>query len=239
MLFASSARSIVMTNTPAVVALIPAAGSSARMSAQLPKVLLPLGAETVIERTVKAVLGCPAVTYLVILVPPSQQTKFAQLDFPEERCCVIGGGATRSQTVRLGLRHIEEQAIHADYILIHDGARCLVTTELIERSIKAAFQHQAVTAALPLVDSLKRMDAHGRVLENVSRDALYVIQTPQVFRRDLIMQAHLGVANEASDDAALVQPICPVFRVEGERTNFKITTPEDLELARRLERFPK
>ena len=121
-----------------------------------------------------------------------------------------------------------------EIVAVHDAARCLVSSELVSRSIDGAIANRAVTAAVPLVDSLKRVDDSGKVVASVPREHLWLVQTLQVFSFELLVRAHTEGGAEATDDASLVERFHPVMIVEGERRNLKITTPEDLLLARCL-----
>ena len=119
--------------------------------------------------------------------------------------------------------------------MIHDGARPFVSSALIERCIQAAAVKGAAVVGLPVRDTIKQVGADGYVRSTPERAGLWEIQTPQIFQRDLIVAAHEWAARQgidATDDAMVVERMGkPVFAIEGERNNFKITVPEDLQLA--------
>jgi 2-C-methyl-D-erythritol 4-phosphate cytidylyltransferase len=224
-----------------VIALVPAAGSGTRMGRPGSKLLLELGGITLIERTLRALCASEYIRDVVLLLPAEERAKFEALDLAaayagRKIIHLVTGGATRQQSVLNGLEYCRSLAGDPDqtYIAVHDGARCLVSREIIDRTIEAAFKHGAVTAAVPSADSLKKADGEGRVLHSIDRGGVWAVQTPQVFKFSLLLEAHHRGAEGATDDAALVEAIHPVFVVEGARGNFKVTTPEDYELARRL-----
>ena len=147
---------------------------------------------------------------------------------------IVPGGAERQESVFQGLR----AAPPAELVAVHDGARPLISSSLIARCVEAAREHGAAAPALPVVDTLKRLDAEGRMRETVDRRSLVAIQTPQVFRRELLLEAHEAAARDrftGTDDASLVERLGhPVFPVPSDLRNLKITTPEDLSLAEAL-----
>ena len=106
-----------------------------------------------------------------------------------------------------------------------------MTGDIVQRCIDAARAHGAVSAGVRLVDSIKEVDADGRVIASKPREGIWCVQTPQVFRLGLLRRAHATGSPDASDDASLVETLAPVYMVEGARTNIKITTPDDLALA--------
>lgn len=220
--------------SPRVFAIVPAAGSGARMRSAVPKLLLPLAGCAVIHHTIRALSGA-AVERIVIPVHAAHQAAFEALfagGLPS--VTVVLGGASRAESVRKGLAALAAEAEEDDLVLVHDGARCLVDVELIRRTIAAALELGAVTAAVPSVDSIKRVNAGGRVEASLERTGLWCVQTPQVFRMGLLLQAHAAGDADATDDASLVERVHPVHVVPGSRLNLKVTTPEDYQLARAL-----
>ena len=142
------------------------------------------------------------------------------------------GGATRQESVRRGL---ELTGDDSDVVAIHDGARPFVSPALIDRSVEGARAKGAVVVGLPARDTIKSVSPDHWIESTLARGALWEIQTPQVFKRDIVLAAHAWAAREgveATDDAALVEKRGQrVFVLEGERTNFKITFADDLWLA--------
>jgi len=200
------------------------------------KPFLQIGSKSVIERTVGTLLSSPYIEHLVVLSRADDVDRFGKLGFDKRRVSIVPGGATRQQSVKAGLDYLALTfpALKDSYILVHDAARCLTSPSLVSRMIEGAFQYKAVTAAIPLADSLKRVDDRLVVEESLKREHLVAVQTPQVFAYRLLQAAHDQAKAEATDDASLVEAIHPVQVILGEARNFKLTTPEDLEMARRL-----
>jgi 2-C-methyl-D-erythritol 4-phosphate cytidylyltransferase len=170
-----------------------------------------------------SVAACrPVATGVVLVVPPGSE---------EQGDCgadtVVVGGATRSASVRCGLAAVPHEA---DVIIIHDAARPLASPTLFAAVAEAAADTGAAICALPVSDTIKRVD-DGRVTETLDRSVLVAVQTPQAFAAGLLRRAHASGA-EATDDAALVELLgVPVRVVPGDAGNFKITTPADLRVA--------
>ena len=213
-------------------AIIPGAGSGERMKADIPKVLLHMGGRSVIFHTLAAFEGCPLIDGIVLIGPEDHLRGFEvivkEAGFKKVRA-VVAGGATRTQSVRHGLKALDKDV---DMVLVHDGARPLVTRAVIEESIKACCVSGAVVVAVPVKPTLKVVDPRTKVVsETLDRTLVWEVQTPQVFKRDIIERAYRGDEN-ASDDAALVERLgIPVSVCMGEHRNIKITTPEDLVIA--------
>ncbi|HID56434.1 TPA: 2-C-methyl-D-erythritol 4-phosphate cytidylyltransferase [Candidatus Poribacteria bacterium] len=148
---------------------------------------------------------------------------------------IVAGGETRQRSVYNGLKAMSDET---KVVVIHDGVRPFVTDEIIRRCIEMAFETGAAIAAVPVKDTIKEVSSDGIVLHTLERSRLWAIQTPQAFRRELILRGHelaLERGMEATDDAALIEMMgykVPV--VVGSYKNIKITTPEDLILARAL-----
>jgi 2-C-methyl-D-erythritol 4-phosphate cytidylyltransferase len=218
-------------------ALIPAAGAGVRMGTAVPKQYFRLGAQTMLEHAVDALLAAPDLEQVLVVVAPDdiahrQLPRRARLDFASV------GGATRAISVRNGLRvlramaHIEED----DWILVHDAARpCLARDELMQLIDALATDAVGGLLALPVADTLKR-GHDGRVTETVDRDGLWRAVTPQMFRAGLLARA-LDEANTSApegitDESAAVEglQLCPRL-VAGQATNIKVTVLTDWPLA--------
>ena len=144
---------------------------------------------------------------------------------------IVDGGERRQDSVRHAFERIDQRS---EVVVIHDAARPLVTDSLIRRTIDAAFAAGAAVAALRASDTVKRADAAGRIAETLPRDRIYLAQTPQAFRVDVLRHA-LTIRADATDEAALAEQAGhPVQLVDGDPRNVKITTPEDFALAERL-----
>lgn len=201
------------------------------------KLLLPLGNKTLLERTIEQILQSKYVSELLVLVRSVDEAQVRDMQFLQassRRVHVLLGGASRQESVNLGLRFLHERGKQPAYVLVHDGARCFVSPELIDRCIEQAFEYGAVTAAVPLSDTIKKVGSENEVISTIDRQKLWLVQTPQVFRFKLLWDAHQQDVSGVTDDASLVERLSQVHVVEGERINFKITTPEDLDIAQRL-----
>ena len=215
-------------------AILLAAGRSERMGGE-DKLWADLGGEPLIARPLRTLASLAEVDVIVIVAPPQRHAMLRSLAGPdtegraELRC--VEGGARRQDSVAAGLA----AAAHADWYLVHDGARPLVTAALACRVLEAARTHGAAVPVVPAADTLKRVSAGGRVLETVDRAALRAAQTPQCFAGPLLRRAHAEARGDATDDAALVERLGePVQVVEGESANLKVAAAADLELARAL-----
>ncbi len=223
-----------------VTAIIVAAGAGQRMGGATVKTYLPIAGRPLILRTLDRVFAAPAISEVVLVVAATdladcQKLLDSDAALKRRRWVLQAGGATRQQSVRRGL---EKLAADSDIVMIHDGARPFVSSALIDRCIQAAIAQGAAAVGLPVRDTIKRVSADHFVESTPERTGLWEIHTPQVFQRQVIVAAHESAARqglEATDDAMVVERMGqPVFVVEGERTNFKITVPEDLLLAEAL-----
>jgi 2-C-methyl-D-erythritol 4-phosphate cytidylyltransferase len=211
-------------------AIVLAAGESRRMGQD--KSLLRVAGRPLLGHALAAFEACPLVDQVVVVLSAVNAPDVLPLlpAFPKVvRTCM--GGRRRQDSVRAGLHTIAPR----EWVVIHDGARPLVTPELIAAGLEAARETGAAVPALPLVETLKAADAAGFVLRTVSREGLWVVQTPQVFRYDLLLRAHNAALEEVTDDSALVEAIGGRVRLyPGSRTNIKVTTPEDVAIVEAL-----
>lgn len=216
-----------------VTAIIAAGGRGLRFGDARPKQLLALDGRTILERSIDAFLTHPAIAELVVALPSElAQDPPSYLIGARKPLRVVAGGARRQDSV---LNAFQASAAASDVILVHDAARPFVSADLIQRTIDAAAAHGAVLAAVQSRDTVKRAD-EGRVCETLDRRSVYLAQTPQGFRREVLRDA-LRSAADATDEAELAERAgYPVRIVEGEAMNIKITTPADLEIARAIAR---
>lgn len=207
-----------------IAALIPAAGEGARLG-QGPKALIAVAGRTLLERAVATFLG--QVDEVVVAVSASMLPEAAALLAGRAR--LIAGGATRQQSVMNLL-----MATNAELVLIHDAARPFLSSEVVKRVIGAVETYGAASVVTPVADTLIEVES-GRALD---RSLLRAVQTPQGFRRTLILEAHqraLAAGVTATDDAGLVRWLGqPVALVAGSPWLMKITTPDDLVMAQAL-----
>jgi len=214
-----------------VSAIIAAGGRGQRFGGPLPKQLLTLGGTAVLERSVGLFLAHPEIDEVVVALPADLVAHPpAYLLNTSKPVRVVTGGARRQDSVLNAFRAV---ASASEVIVIHDAARPLATPALISRTIAAAVESGAALAAMPARDTVKRATIGETpfVSETIPREVVYLAQTPQVFTRRVLADAlALGEQGaDATDEAALAERAGhPVRLVEGESTNVKITTPEDL-----------
>jgi len=215
-------------------AIILGGGSGRRMRSDLNKIFLPLRGIPAIVRAIAPFTGFCAGAVVVAAADEVEdmQAILAKYGMGRFVKAVVAGGSERQYSVYNGLKALPEDA---EYVLIHDGARALVTEAVIGRALESVEKHGSGVAAIPVVDTIKRATADGLVQETPDRASLYAIQTPQSFRMDVIMAAHERAREDGflgTDDASLLEHAgIPVYLSEGDRENLKLTTPTDLELA--------
>ena len=217
-----------------VTAIIAAAGAGRRLGAAKPKQLLDIGGGSMLQHSVRAFLGHPRVADVVVVVSPDLTTLALAGIEPSRAAAlrVVKGGDRRQDSVANGFAAV---APESDVVLIHDAARPFVSADLIDRTIDAAAAHGAAIAALQSRDTVKRVAGDGRITETIPRETIYLAQTPQGFRRDVLAAAiELGRSGvEATDEAMLAERAgYHVHVVDGDPGNVKVTTSADLDAAR-------
>ena len=229
---ANQARKVLPTQYCGAV--IVAAGSASRMEG-IDKVMASLGGEPMILRTVRAFEDCEAVKEIVIVTREDLMGPIAELcsGFTKIRS-VVQGGSSRQESVKLGLLAFSKEVRLA---AVHDGARPLVSGELIDKVIRAAHSYGAAAPAIPVKDTIKVFEG-GFIAATPDRSTLRAVQTPQVMDRDLLLGALEKAEQEGTaltDDCSAVEHIGMRVRlVEGEERNLKVTTPLDLKIAELL-----
>ena len=211
-------------------AIIPAAGSGDRLGQSVPKSLVVINGKTLIQRAVESIL--PHVDEVIIAAPKDFELEISGLFSDNKKIKVISGGEVRSKSVAAALSQVNE---NADYILVHDAARCFATQAQTMRVIDALLAgDHAVVPGIEVVDTIKVIDANNFAEMTPVRSTLRAVQTPQGFSAQILHRAHQS-GNDATDDAALVEALGIAVRVvPGEPNAHKITTPADLEWAKRL-----
>jgi len=194
------------------------------------KVWMPLGNMPVVAHSIAAFAAVKLVDRIVLVVSQDRLEQgrglMAQLGVPALVCV---GGERRQDSVRNGLALVGETGV----VAIHDGARPLVSQALIEACYRAAALAGAAVAAIPVRDTVKRVTADGWVAETLDRSSLWTVQTPQLFRVELLRRAYDALDREVTDDAAAVELLGhPVRVVPGDPLNLKLTTMEDMVVAR-------
>jgi 2-C-methyl-D-erythritol 4-phosphate cytidylyltransferase len=214
-------------------AIIVAAGSGTRMGSPVAKQFIRLGGMPIISRTLKVFAAHPCISGICLVVP-EKDMDFCQkniLPYVDGKINIriTAGGDQRQDSVYRGLKAM---GLHESLVVIHDGVRPFVSPETIEACIYGAARYGACIAGIPVSDTLKRVSSDKIITETVSRDCVWMAQTPQAFDWDIIMKAFEKAASDgflATDDSSLVQRLgISVHVVQGSRRNIKITTPDDL-----------
>ena len=221
-----------------VYTAVPSAGSAFRMGLGYSKAYVDVAGKPLLARTVEALLKSPFIDEITVAVRPDEVV-LARGEIVDkwglsDSVKIIGGGEERQQTVEKLLAAVPAEK---DLVLIHDGARPLVSENLIREVLEAAAEWGAAIAAIPITDTVKESKDGGETISGtVDRARLYRAQTPQAFHRDIISSAHRRALKEGwdvTDDASLMEQMGHDVRiVRGEERNIKITTMEDLELVR-------
>ena len=223
---------------PRVGVVIVAAGSGSRLGADVPKAFVRLAGRPLLSYAVATVARLPHLRSLVVVAPaghadPSDagDTLWEGVDLPPG-ARVVPGGAERTDSVAAGLAAVDDGC---DVVLVHDAARCLTPLDVFDRVVAAVRAGAAgAVPGLALVDTVKTVDAAGRITGTPDRAGLRAVQTPQGFQRGVLLTAYRS-GLKATDDAALVERCGDhVVVVDGDPLAFKVTTPDDLDRAERL-----
>ncbi|SHJ36618.1 2-C-methyl-D-erythritol 4-phosphate cytidylyltransferase [Geosporobacter subterraneus DSM 17957] len=214
-------------------AIILAAGKGARMKAELNKQYLVLKDKPIIAHTLTVFENCSLIDEIILVINPEEKEickKRILERFKYKKITqLVSGGSERQESVHNGLNAVDQRA---EIVLIHDGARPLVTSKIIERCVQGAKAYGAVSAGVPIKETIKIMTKDRFVQYTPKREDVWITQTPQAFRIDIIREAHdFAIRHEVlgTDDAMLVEHMgAKVKMVEGDYENLKITTPEDL-----------
>lgn len=229
-------------STPTVGVVLVGAGKGERLGADVPKAFVKLRGRTLIEFGVSVVTSLPHQGHLVIVAPTNyaaQTLEIVSAVLPENSSwtvSVVAGGRERHESVRFGIEALPESV---ETVLVHDAARPFASADLFERVIAAVLATgEAVIPALPVADTLKRVDANGVVHETVERASLFAVQTPQGFVREVLAAAHADfelLRPIPTDDAEVVQRAGGAVRtVPGETSAHKLTSPADLAVLERM-----
>lgn len=226
-------------------AVVLAGGKGKRMHSQVQKQYLLLGEKPLILHSLETFERSPVDA--VVLVVGAGETDGVKRELLKPAkfkkiSSVVEGGKERYHSVYAGLK-----ALDCDYVLIHDGARPLVTEDIIERAIEGAVEYQACVVGMPVKDTIKTVDRNGFSSETLDRSRLWQIQTPQAFSYGLVRSAYDWIMEDEkrqtgiTDDAMVVESWCgrPVKLIEGSYENLKVTTPEDLVMAESIIRKRK
>ncbi|MBR5101223.1 MAG: 2-C-methyl-D-erythritol 4-phosphate cytidylyltransferase [Bacteroidales bacterium] len=212
-------------------AVIVAGGQGVRMGADRPKQFLEIGGKPILRHTLERFLAFDPDIEVIVVLPEAQKAwwrDYCRQSGFLQRYSMVSGGITRFHSVQNALKYVGEDGV----VAVHDGVRPLVRRALLERTFEAAQQWQAVVPAVPVVESMRKMEGETDSVP-VKRDGMLLVQTPQVFDAGVLKNAYRQAFSTAfTDDASVVEASgVPVHIVPGDRINLKITTPEDLQVA--------
>lgn len=212
--------------------VIVAAGASTRMGG-VDKIMSPVKGRALISYALAAFNDIDRVSSIVLVVSADRLDECRRLVDEQgfHKVDVCEGGARRQDSVRLGLDRLGV----TEWTMVHDGARPLVDAAMIDAGLDAVRETGAAMAAVPLKDTIKAVGPDGMVLRTVDREGLWAAQTPQVFRTDLLVEAHSQVTGDVTDDASMVERMGGYVKLfMGSNDNLKVTAPEDLRLVEAL-----
>jgi 2-C-methyl-D-erythritol 4-phosphate cytidylyltransferase/2-C-methyl-D-erythritol 2,4-cyclodiphosphate synthase len=212
-----------------VSAIVAAGGRGLRFGGASPKQLLTLGGRPILARSVDAFVACDMISEIVVALPADlAAAPPSYLQHRDKPVTVVSGGDRRRASVANAFARVSDRA---DVVVIHDAARPFVTDDLIRRTVSAALEAGAATAAIRAHDTVKQTDGTGVITATLPRERIYLAQTPQAFRVPVLRDA-LGLDGDATDEAMLAEQAGHVVRVvDGDPRNLKITTPDDLTMA--------
>ena len=214
--------------------LIPAAGSGSRMKAGKNKLLIELEGESLIYWTLKSIFSASSISWVGIIgQPKDKELLLNSLKDFSHKVKWINGGETRQESVFNGLNSLPKDA---EKVLIHDGARCLINPELINKCAAELEENEAVIVATKVTDTIKIVDVEGFIKDTPNRQYLWAAQTPQGFLVDSLKKAHAIAIDKnfiVTDDASLFEMLnWKVKIIEGNYSNIKVTSPIDLKIAK-------
>ena len=217
-----------------ICAVVPAGGAGTRMGGTIPKQFLKLNGKPILYYTLKTLQDCGIISELILVVPKKEYDNACAdwLGKPEIVKKIVIGGEKRQDSVYNGFCEVSPQT---EIVLVHDGVRPFLSRRMIQESVDVAREYGAAITAIPIYDTIKRVDTSGLVSQTVDREGLWRVQTPQVFRYKLLKEAFKKANSEkftGTDEGTLIEHLGkPVKVVEGSERNIKITRPEDLWLS--------
>jgi 2-C-methyl-D-erythritol 4-phosphate cytidylyltransferase len=219
--------------------IVPAGGSGLRMGGEVAKQYLLIAGMPILAHTLGAFQRSPFINEILPVVPEGDVADVRR-DIVEKNNLskvrfVVSGGKERQDSVRNALIHVRDEH---EIVVVHDGVRPFVTGTLIEQAVKGAKEFGAVVVGVPVRETVKEADESGRIARTVLRDGLWLAQTPQAFRKDVILAAYEKAEADGfygTDDASLVERTgIPVRMIPGDADNIKVTTQEDLVRGERI-----
>ena len=222
--------------TGTVVAVIPAGGSGQRMGTATPKQFMLLGGVPLLLHCLQVFECCESISQIILVVPKDERERtlaeVVERHGIKKVLKIVAGGATRQESVYHGLKETDPET---EIVVIHDAVRPFVTEDLIERSIGTARDFGGAIVAVRMKETVKQVGPDGHILRTVDRSQLWLAQTPQTFRRALLMEGYRKAESDgfhATDEALLMERLGhKIVVVPGRWDNIKITTPEDFQMA--------
>lgn len=211
-----------------ICAIITAGGTSSRFGTDKNKLLVTINGKEIIKYTIDAFIASN-IEEIIICANTAIINDLSKIFKDYKNVKIIEGGNSRQASVYNGLKVIQ----NCDYVLIHDGARPMISPEIIQKTIEKVIEKKAVSAMTKTIDTIKQVDEKGKIIKTIERSKLYNTQTPQAFEYNLIKFAHEKLQNKNfTDDAGMIEYLGKdVYMVEGDYRNIKITTKSDLALA--------
>lgn len=223
-----------------ITAVVPAGGQGVRMDSSVPKQFLTFGGIPLLVHALQTFESSPIISEIILVVPESDcdhcRNKIVPSHSIKKVKQVVAGGRKRRDSVLNGLQAASSST---EIFVVHDAVRPFLTESMIDEVVEAARKYGAAIVAIPTRDTVKRVDSKGFINETVSRDDLWLAQTPQAFQRDLLLRAHqqgqVDGCFDATDDAFLVERLgLSVAVVQGNSDNIKLTRPEDFQMAQAI-----
>lgn len=232
------------TTANTIAAIIVAGGKGLRMGGPVKKQYLMLDHIPVLSRTLLAFDRCEKIDQIILVVPGTDidycRSFIIEPYAFKHKISIVSGGKERQDSVWNGIQRVRKEfsGTERGLVLIHDGVRPFVSQSLITESIRMALEHKACVPCLKIAETVKQSDDHETIARTMDREHLYAAQTPQSFDLQLLVDAFVHAANtgfNATDDASVVEHFGkPVYIIDGEKNNIKLTTSQDLKLAQFL-----
>jgi 2-C-methyl-D-erythritol 4-phosphate cytidylyltransferase len=223
--------------------IIPAAGSGSRMANTVPKPYLTIDGKTILEHTIRQFINIPGLIQVVVAASKEYHADIRSF-FSNYQCdvdlIVVDGGSERQHSIYNALNALSEDA---DLVAVHDAVRPFIDRETILKCLMSASETGAAITGVPAKDTIKKTDLSATILDTPDRSMLWQAQTPQIFNKELLLEAYEKAKDDqftGTDDSSLVERLgSKVTIIEGNRENFKITYPLDMQLAELLIRERK
>lgn len=227
-----------------VAAIIPCAGQGKRMGSKVSKPYIDIGGRPLVTYTLDVFQNHPYID-TIIMVVRKEELEYCRENIVNKHSftkvkAVVTGGKERQDSISLGISLLDKET---EWVVVHDGVRPLITKEILARALEKAWKKGSAVVGVPVKDTIKKVNDDLSVSETPERKTLWQVQTPQIFRKDTLLRAYeqASLNNwQVTDDASLVEKLGEkVYMVEGEYTNIKVTTPEDIFFVKEMIRMTK